>query len=118
MLGMRLPSLRWMLWTALASAFFALCAQPIAIADEPVVGAQAGQRPECAKVRHHAPYRGYGFHHIVEVENQCRKDLSCRITTNTNPEPEQLEVPKGTARSVTMFAGSPASEFQSTVHCN
>ena len=77
----------------------------------------SGEHPPCVELSHSAPYRGYGYNHIVHIRNGCDRSVHCRVTTSSNPEASEVDVPSNESRSVQMFMGSPAREFRSTVNC-
>lgn len=76
-----------------------------------------GQATKCVEVRTQTPYRGYGYDHVVEIDNHCEKPASCTVKTDVNPEVQTVTVPAHETRSVTTFRGSPAREFKADVQC-
>jgi hypothetical protein len=73
--------------------------------------------PECVHVRTEARYIPYGYDHIVEIDNTCKKAVDCTITTDVNPSTSNLSVPPGQKGSITTFRGSPAREFKANAAC-
>ncbi|MDD9936401.1 MAG: hypothetical protein OXT09_22505 [Myxococcales bacterium] len=71
----------------------------------------------CVKSSAHSRYSGYGYDHLVTLENGCKTDMHCRVTTNANPKGVEIDVPKGEERTVITFRGSPAREFDHDAEC-
>jgi hypothetical protein len=91
---------------------------PEALAD----GADAGQRaapqnPKCIVVTSSARYSGYGYDHIVEIDNSCDRAMSCTVNTDAAPEPTTVKVPAKEKKTVVTLRGSPAREFKADVRC-
>jgi hypothetical protein len=101
-----------------------------------VSGSEAQQRPEpkprapknsapknpepttaCIKVTISAPYRAYGYDHIVQLTSTCSTPQTCRVKTDANPVEVEQSVPAGESREVLTFRGSPAAAFTPTVSC-
>jgi hypothetical protein len=78
---------------------------------------EAPKSAKCVEVRTLTPYRGYGYDHVVEIENRCTKTMSCTVKTDANPEAISVVVPARETRSVTTMRGSPAREFKADVQC-
>ncbi len=78
---------------------------------------EAPKNPKCIQVHVHAPYRAYGYDHVVEIVNDCDKAFTCSVKTDVNPEPTSVSVPAHETRSVITFKGSPAREFKPDVQC-
>jgi hypothetical protein len=74
-------------------------------------------RPACVSYRLEAPYRNYGYDHIVVIRNGCSYAVSCSVTTNVNPKAVGAKVPASATRSVLTFRGSPARTFTASVSC-
>jgi len=107
----------------LPSALLAMCLvtflqAPAALrAEEPVQLDDQIEAPDCADVTKQAPYQGYGYSHIVSIENGCEYDLRCRVSTDVTPQPQSVRVEEGETELVVTRRGSPASEFQARVDC-
>lgn len=72
---------------------------------------------QCVKVTAEAQYRDYAYTHIVHVDNGCSKRVTCRVSTNVNPDVKVVTVEAGETKDVTTFRGSPAREFTPDVEC-
>ena len=114
---------RWMraglVCAALASVFGGLA--PGAQAEEPppekAPPPGAEKLPKCVGVRGEARFSGYGYDHLVEIDNRCDKSVSCTVATDVNPQAQAVSVNSGEKRSVKTFSGSPASAFKPDVAC-
>jgi hypothetical protein len=82
---------------------------------EPEAG--QGKLPKCVHVRSEARFSGFGYDHLVEVENGCEKPASCSVSTDVNPQPQPVQLNVGEKQSVVTFRGSPASTFKPDVTC-
>jgi hypothetical protein len=71
----------------------------------------------CWTVTTAAPYRGFGYDHIVTIANTCEKPIDCTARTNVNPEPTNARVPAHASVDVVTFRGSPSREFKADVQC-
>ncbi|MBW2528078.1 MAG: hypothetical protein JRI23_28110 [Deltaproteobacteria bacterium] len=78
----------------------------------------AGQgRFVCIRAWKEAPYRSYGYDHIVAVQNGCAERLRCTVSTSVSPQRYAVAVgPQRTARVLT-FRGAPTREFSARVEC-
>jgi hypothetical protein len=76
-----------------------------------------GKLPKCVTVRTDTPYRGFGFDHVVSIENGCKRPVLCTIVTDINDQPASVRVDPGKTESVTTFRGSPSREFKADVSC-
>lgn len=72
---------------------------------------------KCIDVRAEARYSGYGYDHIVHVDNHCDKAQRCEVSTNVNPTVQRVTVAAGKTASVVTFRGSPARTFEPKVDC-
>jgi hypothetical protein len=72
---------------------------------------------ECVSVTHEARYRNYGYDHIVHLANTCGAGVTCKVSTDVNPEPTTVSLKKGDKQSVVTFTGSPAREFKPQTEC-
>ena len=103
---------------AIAAATWLLGANPGLAAPK---GDQKPKPPAattCVEVRTSAPYRGYGYDHIVELRNGCTRTVTCHVKTDVNPEPVDQEIPAGETREVVTFVGSPSAVFVPKVDCS
>ena len=73
--------------------------------------------PKCVHVRGEARFSGFGYDHLVEVQNSCDKQANCRVATDVNPQAQSLQLNAGEKQSVVTFRGSPASAFRPDVSC-
>ncbi|HKU42562.1 MAG TPA: hypothetical protein VJR89_30600 [Polyangiales bacterium] len=71
----------------------------------------------CVAVRGEAHYAGFGYDHRVYLTNNCKKPVTCSVTTNVNPEPATVDVAPGETQMVIMWRGSPAYEFKPDASC-
>ena len=71
----------------------------------------------CVHVQTEAPYRAYGYDHLVTIENGCDKPVRCTVKTDVNPEPSHVRVEPQKSETVLTFRGSPASTFKADVSC-
>jgi hypothetical protein len=78
---------------------------------------EVSQTPKCVAVHPNARYSGYGYDHIVEIDNTCDQAISCTIATNVISEPTTVKVPAKEKKSVITLRGSPAREFKADVRC-
>jgi hypothetical protein len=62
-------------------------------------------------------YRAYGYDHLVHLDNQCKKPMQCRVSTNAAPEPVEVQLAVDEKRTLTTFRGSPARELTADVKC-
>jgi hypothetical protein len=61
---------------------------------------------------------GFGYNHVVYVENHCEAVVHCSVATTVDPSPRyDLVVPPGEERSVATRSGSPASAFRAIYTC-
>jgi hypothetical protein len=88
------------------------------------VASGGGSRPsiaasakDCIQAWPEARYRALGYNHIVHVRDICDQRAECSVSTNVNPEPQQVTVPGHSEVEVTTFLGSPAREFTPKVDC-
>lgn len=74
-------------------------------------------RPTCIEFRGEARYRGYGYHHIVIVENGCDRAARCDVATDVTPESQSVDVPAGQSSETITRTGSPSRAFEPRVSC-
>jgi hypothetical protein len=78
---------------------------------------EASQNPKCLEVHPSARYSGYGYDHVVEIDNTCDRAMSCTVKTDVGSDATTVKVPAKEKKSVTTFRGSPAREFKADVRC-
>ena len=76
-----------------------------------------GSKSACVSVRAEAPFRGSGYDHLVKLENHCEKPVRCRVSSDVNPEPQDVTVPAKGRAEVLLWRGSPANTFKARVSC-
>jgi hypothetical protein len=62
-------------------------------------------------------YVPFGYNHVVIIKNGCSKQALCTVSTDVNPQPQNVEVQAGTTVEVTTFMASPQQTFSPTVRC-
>lgn len=85
-----------------------------------VGAAQASQSegtPDCIDHWGEARYRGYGYQHVVHVENQCDALAHCEVWTNVNEEKHSVDVAAGEHEEVVTYQSSPARDFKAHARC-
>lgn len=81
-----------------------------------VAAQDAGSAP-CWSFRSSTPYRGFGYDHVVTVDNRCRLPLTCQVSTDVNPAAQRLRVAAESAADLLTYRGSPAQVFKAKVEC-
>lgn len=96
-----------------------LLAVPALVSPAAAQSASAKQpdTPACVHWRTEVRYANYGYDHWVIIHNGCERAAACVVTTNVNPEPIHVDVPRDKTREVLTFRGSPAREFSAHVVC-
>lgn len=101
-------------------AGFAVCVSVAAfvlVAHTTSAQEPAPPTPACIHTSTTARFRGYGYDHVVRIENTCAKAASCEVSTNSAPKPVHADVPAGGESEIVAFRGSPAREFTANVNC-
>lgn len=83
----------------------------------PVTLDQTDEEPTCVEVWPEVRYRNYGYDHIVHLYSRCEIDAYCKVSSDVNPNPTDVVVPKGEEVQVLTFRASPAREFTPRVEC-
>lgn len=81
-------------------------------------GASALADLSCVLVRAEARYAGFGYNHIVYLNNTCGDSVSCEVSTDVQPSPVQVSLESGQSTEVLTFRGSPAAVFHAKVSCD
>lgn len=111
--------MRWIqvaaaLGTAALAVVSLASASPSSIAEP--LGADAGPT-SCVKWRGEARSNGYGYKHVVVIDNGCKKPATCSVATDVNPTPQNVTVAPQSTEEVVTFFDSPASAFVPNVSC-
>jgi hypothetical protein len=73
---------------------------------------------QCARVSASARNEGYGFAHIVTLQNGCEKAVTCEVWTDVDPAPgHTLRAAPGESSDVLTRRGSPASAVSAQSAC-
>lgn len=97
---------------------FALAASSIgSVFGQPARAADAINAPSCLDWSKAAPYRGYGYNHVVSLTNGCEHALSCRVSTSATPTAVRVDLDPNDQRAVTTRVGSPARAFDVRLTC-
>lgn len=110
-------------WLAATFALFLPSFSQVRAADKkpppaPPVAAQPSA-DSCAVATASARYIGYGYTHVVVLQNNCDKAVECSLWTSVDPEPRTtVKVAKGASAEVVTRRGSPASDFAALKSCS
>jgi hypothetical protein len=78
---------------------------------------QAKKPGGCVDVTTQASYASVGYDHIVTLKSGCKVRMACKVSTNVNPDPANVDLGPGETQSVVTWRGSPAYEFTANVTC-
>jgi hypothetical protein len=79
--------------------------------------AHAQKTPACVRWWAQAVASGFGYNHVVGIENGCDKPVACTVSTDVAPEPLRVTVAPKEKTELVTFRGSPASTFKAKVEC-
>jgi hypothetical protein len=71
----------------------------------------------CILARTEAPYRNYGYDHIVRLQNRCDAAVRCRVSSDVRSDPLDVGVDPGARVEVVLWRGSPVRDFNAKVDC-
>ncbi|MGZ3417514.1 MAG: hypothetical protein ACXVEF_12775 [Polyangiales bacterium] len=71
----------------------------------------------CVKWHGEARSNGFGYKHVVVIENGCKKPATCAVSTDVNPTVQNVTVAPATTEEVVTFFDSPVSAFVPNVSC-
>ncbi len=80
--------------------------------------ARADKMPACVHWWQQVVAAGFGYNHVVGIDNGCDKPVACVITTDVAPDPLKATVPGKQKVELVTFRGSPASTFKAKVECS
>jgi hypothetical protein len=75
------------------------------------------QDPSCVAFWPEVRYRNYGYDHFVQLVNRCDVPAHCRVSTDVQPEPVEVQVPAHAQTELLTFRGSAARQFVPRVEC-
>jgi hypothetical protein len=78
-----------------------------------------GTKPvvNCVKWTKVARFADFAYNHLVYLENSCKVEAVCKVSTNVNPSPVMVSIKPKEKKTVLTFRNSPAREFNATVVC-
>jgi hypothetical protein len=98
-----------------ALALVAIAVTGVALlADGPARGQGAAS---CIKSWPEVRYGALAYNHIVHVANGCDPDAVCTVSTDVNPQAQEVVVAGHSEVAVMTFMGSPARAFKPNVKC-
>jgi hypothetical protein len=71
----------------------------------------------CIKFWGETRYGAMAYNHVVHVANSCDTGADCSVSTDVNPQPQQIAVEARSSIEVMTFLGSPARTFKPNVRC-
>jgi len=71
----------------------------------------------CIIARTEAPYRYYGYDHIVRLQNRCDAAVRCQVSSDVRSDPVDVGVEPGARVEVVLWRGSPVRVFNARVDC-
>lgn len=77
----------------------------------------AGEAASCVAWRGEARYRGYGYDHVVVLNNHCDGVAWCEVSSDVMPVPVEVVIEPGEDAEVLLWRGSPVREFIPAVVC-
>jgi hypothetical protein len=82
-----------------------------------VRAARADKSATCVKWRPETVATGFGYNHVVVLDNTCDRAAVCKVSTNVAPDPIQATLASKEHVELTTFRGSPSYTFQARVDC-
>jgi hypothetical protein len=61
---------------------------------------------------------GSAFSHVVHVENTCKANITCSVSTDVRPQATNIHVGPGQRVELNTYLSSPYSEFTPRVDCD
>jgi hypothetical protein len=87
--------------------------------DRDQTGPAAQNANDCAKVQGSARYVGYGYTHVITLNNTCTQAVVCSVWTDVDPEPRTtVQVAAGQSAEVVTRRGSPSRELTAFKSCS
>ena len=101
----------------LVSRFVPLVAGLAVIATPSLGSAADPANTPCVHAKAAAPYRGYGYDHVVTLESHCQKTVVCSVSSDVRPDPIVVSLAPKARTEVLLWRGSPASTFKARLNC-
>jgi hypothetical protein len=80
--------------------------------------ASAADSPDsCVRFWGEARYGALGYNHLVHIANSCAAPAECKVSTDVNPDEQDVVVAGRSQVMVSTFLGSPARTFTPHVKC-
>ena len=98
-------------------ALVAVCLPLIGFSGYAAAQGERAKAAVCVKWTATARASGYGYNHVVEIQNTCELPASCDVSTNVNPDVMHVDVAPKASTEVVTFQGSPSREFTAKVDC-
>jgi hypothetical protein len=77
----------------------------------------ASPADKCIRYWGEARYAALGYNHLVHVANVCAASADCVVSTDVNPQEQNVGVGGKSEIIVNTFVGSPARTFTPRVKC-
>lgn len=82
------------------------------------IGQSRADKPlTCVHTRGESRADGIGYKHVVIVDNRCKVDANCQVSTDVQPAPISVRVAAGATAEVVTFLSAPGSGFTPSVTC-
>ncbi len=94
-----------------------LCAAVWGLGRDAAAQGERAKAAVCVKWSSTARPSGYGYNHVVEIQNTCEQPASCTVSTNVNTDAMHVDVAPKASTEVVTFRGSPSREFTAKVDC-
>jgi len=79
--------------------------------------ARADKTPACIRSWGETVATGFGYNHVVVIDNTCDKAATCTVSTDVAPDPIQASAPAKQRTELVTFRGSPTRVFKPKVEC-
>lgn len=72
----------------------------------------------CVRSWGEARYRGFGYHHVVHLANECDRTVACAVSTDVSPSPTNVSLKPDAHVQVVTRKSSPSRKFTPRVSCH
>jgi hypothetical protein len=97
--------------------FAALALVTLAVAGASASASAEGTQASCIKFWGETRYGALAYNHIVHIANSCAATADCSVSTDVNPEAQQIAIEGNSSVEVMTFMGSPSRTFKPKVTC-